>query len=334
MQTPLAAFKLPAEPDLVWPGDSEANVPPYVLSDDIITVLKVALVTGRPLLISGPPGAGKTTLAQAVAHAQVWGFLKHTLTSRSRLEDLTAELDHLQRLHDAQIAAAFRRGIQREDIERGGLMPEWAYLKPGLFWWGFDAESARRKGRTRAEVEALTDFRVPIPPKSLRASGQGVVILLDEIDKAEPDLPNDLLEPLDQRGFTLPDGTEIRVPEGVAVLVMITTNGERDLPPAFLRRCLHLELKSPGEDALRRIAEFHFQTAAHAGKAAVFKAVADKFLKLADETKDSGRRPPGTSEFLDAVRACLELDITPDSPDWRRVEQATLRKQPTPDGAA
>lgn len=315
MNNILKDFKFPDTN--VWLGNPEAGIPPYVLSDEIKIALKVALVTNRPLLVSGLPGSGKTTLAKAVAESQGWSLLQHTLTSRSRLEDLTGEIDQLQRLHDAHVAAG----------NNNGLMPDWAYLKPGLFWWGFDAASALLKGKSENEITALgNSFRPPSKPKTLRDNVAGIVILLDEIDKAEPDLPNDLLEPLDRRSFQLPDGTEIKAADDLQMLVVITTNGERDLPPAFLRRCIHLELQSPDSEALQRIAAFHFKEAS-ASNQAVFAAVANKFADLVAAAKDTGRRPPGTSEYLDAVRACLELGITPDSEVWDQVEQATLRKQ-------
>ena len=301
-----------------WAGNKD--VPPYILTSEIIIALKVALVTNRPLLVSGPPGSGKTTLAKAVAASQNWSYLKHTLTSRSRLEDLTGEIDQLQRLHDAHAAI----GSNKQ------LMPDWAYLKPGLFWWGFDSVSAQLKGREPEEFKNQKEngIKQAIPPKTLHKNISGIVILLDEIDKAEPDLPNDLLEPLDQRSFQLPDGTEIKAPDTLPILVMITSNGERGLPPAFLRRCIHLELQNPDPQTLQQIADFHFtEKYKSSDKKTIFAAVAEKFTELVNVVKDTDRRPPGTSEYLDAVRACLELGITPDSKIWNQVEQATLRKQ-------
>lgn len=315
MSNLLKDFKFPDTN--VWLGNPNLGIPPYVLSDEIKIALQVALVTNRPLLVSGLPGSGKTTLAKAVAESQGWSLLQHTLTSRSRLEDLTGEVDQLQRLHDAHVTVGNHRG----------LMPDWVYLKPGLFWWGFDSESALSKGKSENEINALGDgFRPSRKPKTLRDGAAGIVILLDEIDKAEPDLPNDLLEPLDRRSFQLSDGTEIKAANDLQILVVITTNGERDLPPAFLRRCIHLELQSPDSEALQRIANFHFNEAP-ASKQAIFAAVAGKFADLVTAAMETGRRPPGTSEYLDAVRVCLELDITPDSGVWNQVEQATLRKQ-------
>lgn len=200
-----------------------------------------------------------------------------------------------------------------------------SYLKPGLFWWGFDPVSAQLKGREPEEFEdyqVRNGVKLADPPKTLKQNARGIVILLDEIDKAEPDLPNDLLEPLDQRSFQLADGTEIKASENLPMLVVITTNGERDLPPAFLRRCIHLELQSPDEQALKRIAKFHFKQ-----EKPIFEMVAKKFDELVIAAKDTGRRPPGTSEYLDAVRACLELDVTPASEIWSQIELATLKKQ-------
>ena len=315
-------FKLPQ--DGIWEGNS--NFPfPYLFTDEITIAVDVALATRRPLLVSGPPGSGKSTLAQAIAGLHDWSYLKHTLTSRSRLEDLTGEIDQLQRLHDAQAVAATKQE----------LLPDWAYQKPGLFWWGFNPESARNRGQSKAEIEDLNRPMIELMFPGHQGKNNGVVILLDEIDKAEPDLPNDLLDPLDQRSFRPPIGDDITASAELAVLVLITTNGERELPPAFLRRCVYLELQNPNEESMRQIASHHFKDYLKDDREShseLFTAVAKKFLKVQDEAIRFERRPPGTSEYLDAVRACIELDKSPDHPLWQQIELATLIKEPEQNG--
>lgn len=315
MTDTLKNLEFPSQGSKIWEADTEKNIPPYLLTDEIITILKVAIAIERPLLISGEPGCGKTTLARAMANAQDWNYLKYTLTSRSRLEHLVGDIDQLQRLNDANVQK---------------LNEEWTYLKPGLFWWGFNPDSALNRGRETADIKRVSrasagaNYTSPTKPDSLEVNREGVVILLDEIDKADPDLPNDLLDPLDQRSFQLSDGTKITANEKLKILTMITTNNERDLPPAFLRRCIHLELKRPDEKRLVEIASFH------QGKRTdnLYSLLAEKFIVLSNEVPE-GERKPGTSEYLDAVQACIKLNIIPDegNPIWQQIEMATLRKQ-------
>jgi len=165
------------------------------------------------------------------------------------------------------------------------------------------------------------------------------VLLIDEIDKAEPDLPNDLLEPLDRRRFDLPDGfraqrdggehTCIAAPAagGPRLLTLITTNRERDLPQAFLRRCVLLEIPDPDEAGLVAIAGQHFPE----GDGNRMGAIARLLVRLQGQAKALRVRPPGTAEMLDAVRACEGLGITPSEDPgsvWAHIERAVLAKDP------
>lgn len=327
-------FELPK--DGVLPKNEAKGILPYVFTAEMAISIDVALATQRPLLVSGNPGCGKSRLADAVAVLQGWSLLSCTITSRTRLENLTAEVDQLRRLNDAQLG---RLGKPEERSGCATGRPDAYYLNPGIFWWAFDADSASRRGLSADDANShAVELRYPGVMRQPRdGQAAGAVLLIDEIDKAEPDLPNDLLEPLDRRRFDLPEGfraarkdaaqTSIEAPahQDYPLLTVITTNGERELPQAFIRRCVLLEIPDPSRDRLIAIAMHHEPK----GNRERIAAVADVLLKLRDLAEKQRVRPPGTAELLDAVRACEELDIpvsaAPDSV-WSQLERAVLAK--------
>ena len=302
--------------DYSFPGDPALEIKPYIFPETAVIAVDVALATSRPLLIAGPPGCGKSRLAEAMAAVLGWNFLSKTITSRTRLEELTVEVDHLRRLHDAHRAA-------RPDAV--DLKPDQAYDNPGVFWWAFDRESAARRGLSAADAAGY-DATLPFPGSEGASAGghHHTVLLIDEIDKAEPDVPNDLLEPLDRRSFSLPDGATQQADPKQKLLTIITTNRERELPQAFLRRCVSLVLGELDRDTLLGIARAHYPAA----DSRRTEAIVDKLIGIRAASTTSGRRPPGTSEFLDAIQACEELEIAvaDDNPLWSQIERAVLTK--------
>jgi MoxR-like ATPase len=155
-------------------------------------------------------------------------------------------------------------------------------------------------------------------------------VLIDEIDKADPDVPNNLLVALGSLRFTVPYLNNTIVATKTPPLVLITSNDERELPLAFLRRCIVLELKAPDPERIIAIAEEHFGKATQDRK--LYKAIADlAFPEVADPSRD---RTPSTAEFLDAVRTCLKLKVKPSDKDktWQTVASATLWKPSSPTG--
>jgi MoxR-like ATPase len=305
---------------------------PYVFNEQIAIAVDVALATGRPLLVSGNPGCGKSRLADAVAAVQGWNLLTDTVTSRTRLESLTAEVDQLRRLNDAQA-----RGTDQ------AMKPDQCYLNPGILWWALQPQSARLRGLSQSDAD---QYQVTLTYPGIDC-GNGkphpTVLLLDEIDKAEPDLPNDLLEPLDRGRFALPDGFRVgdfthidardQAPDTDAkpatLLTIITTNRERDLPQAFLRRCVQLELPDPGRDDLIAIGHQHYPPGDSERKRKRIEAIADLIERFRRPAEDGRLRLPGTAEFLDAIQACDELDIDIDDAKtsvWRQLERAVLDK--------
>lgn len=317
-------FKLPPDNTLPRTGKTE----PYVFDDNIAIAVDIALATGRPLLVAGDPGSGKSRLAEAMATLMEWNYLDYTMTSRTRLEDLTADYDHLQRLHDAQTPAIHdARSRSRKRTQEDRMKPDWAYFKPGLFWWAFNKDSAARRGGNiqEAKLHRVT-LEYPGTPTENPGHTNKTVLLIDEIDKAEPDLPNDLLEPLDRRRFTRPDGKHVNAGDDLEILTIITTNRERELPAAFMRRCVSLVLKAPIESKLETIAHHHFpDDKKHLDNdkfTELVQALAAKIITLRDQSKIQNRRPPSTSEFLDAVRAGDKLKIGVDDEVWKLIEQS------------
>ncbi len=292
---------------------SDEGAPVYLHTDRIVLAVNVALAAKRPLLISGPPGSGKSTLARYVAWVKNWRYLKQVVTSRTAAEDLLYRVDALQRLNDAQ-------------VKDRTLLPDFAYIDPGVLWWAFDRESAARRGGSAKEVAALGAL-FPAPSRQPEAvDTDDVVVLLDEIDKAEPDVPNDLLEPLDRGSFAV-RGLQSEITKRGQVLLIITTNGERELPPAFYRRCVVLsldEITGPGKiSQLTRIAALHYGDT----HAALHAEIAGWFVSAAEHAKRNARREPSTAEYLDTVWACAELAGTgAPAAVWKQVAELALWK--------
>ncbi|MGZ6613102.1 MAG: AAA family ATPase [Solirubrobacteraceae bacterium] len=287
----------------------------YVYQDEIILALNAAMATRRPLLVAGAPGAGKSTLARNAALVLGRQYYTKVITSRTQARDLEWQFDAIRRFGDAQVAGAIGRLGESQVPER--LAPRAAYVEPQVLWWSFDPATARlRGGGGHADVPEAID------PGEGSAEGRDAVVLLDEIDKAEPDVPNDLLVPLDLGRFDVELDDPFEVQRNRDVLLIITTNGERELPQAFIRRCVTLTLPDPTRDWLVTIADERFGSERHS----FHEAVAETVMTLQAAAKERGIRQPSTAEFLDALEACAELNIDVGSDAWQEIQQALLWK--------
>ncbi len=283
----------------------------YVYGPKIVLAVNVALATGRPLFISGEPGSGKTMLASNVAAVLGWWSYQETVTSRTTSSDLLWTFDALGRLNDAT-------------MPKRDLKPDHYYVQPRGLWWAFDPATAVDRGKKAILEEdrrAVNPGTAPAPRDERDTHDDKAVILLDEVDKADPDVPNDLLEPLDVRRFTVRQtGHEIEAAR--QVLVIMTTNDERELPPAFLRRCVSLSLPDPDREWFVSIADQRYG----AGDHALHVAVAKEVMRHREAARNQGLREPSTAEYLDALEACRKFEITPESQVWKDVAAATLWK--------
>ncbi|MET7755309.1 MoxR family ATPase [Streptomyces sp. NPDC005389] len=255
----------------------------YVFDDErVVLAVNVALKTGRPLLLFGPPGSGKSSLAPNVARVLGWDYHAHVVTARTEPEDLLWRFDALRRLNDAQA-----RKLD-DDIS--------AYYTKGPLWRAFAPENGVRS-----------------------------VVLLDEIDKADPDLPNSLLGPLGSLSFPVPwdDRTTVSAEPGEEPFVVITSNDERELPRPFLRRCVVFEFGPPSRDHLLRVAASHLGTDYDEH---LTGQVADYILSVRGIVADPAAGP-STAEFLDALKACRRLGVTPGTKEWEMLRTITLHKR-------
>lgn len=296
----------------------------YVHDRPLRLAVSVALATGRPLLLRGPAGAGKSSLAPFIARMYERCFYKATVTARTEARDLMWSFDALKRLNDAQVL----RNASDKDAERVHRIEH--YIEPRALWWAFAPASAATRGMNPDEIPAKD--RVVDPGVGDRANG--VVVLIDEIDKADPDVPNNLLESLGSLQFTvIESGFEVRAKAEQVPLVIITTNDERELPAAFYRRCVVHVLKDHDPTRLVEIAGYHFgglEAGAPPERKQLYEEVAAKLEKYRAEAKARRERRPSTAEYLDAVRACIDLGIDPSHADWQDVASLTLVK-PSPD---
>jgi MoxR-like ATPase len=274
----------------------------HIYDPKMILALNVALATRRPLLISGEPGSGKSTLARSAAAVLGWRYYKQMITSRTQAADLLWKYDTLRRLNDAQ-------------NPKQALLPNQYYVEPGSLWWAFDPKTAAQRG-TQMEIEAPHCVRDPDLGTNVTMRNNAVV-LLDEIDKADPDVPNDLLEPFDLKQFTVRETNDrVRLSEDRDVLMIVTTNGEREMPPAVLRRCVMLTLDPPDKPWFVAIADLRRGKDHHT----VHEAVAGAVMELREAARKASLREPSTGEYLDALAVCDQLGIDTASADWMNAE--------------
>ncbi|MBX6377825.1 MAG: MoxR family ATPase [Clostridia bacterium] len=232
----------------------------YVLSPELEAAVNVAVALGRPLLIKGEPGTGKTLLAKSIAQALGLQLLIWNVKSTTKAKEGLYVYDTVQRLYDSQFGDRDPSDIRQ-------------YIRLGVLGQAFVSE-------------------------------EPTVVLIDEVDKADLEFPNDLLWELDQMSFTIPETGETITARHRPVVV-ITSNAEKELPDAFLRRCVFHYIAFPDPPLMERIVRVHFPDLPET----LVQAALDAFYRL--RALPDLEKKPSTSELLDWIQALAIGGVDP-----------------------
>ena len=232
----------------------------YVVSEELMRAVNIAIALEKPLLIKGEPGTGKTALAEAISKSLNKKLVIWSIKSTTKAQDGLYVYDVVQRLYDSQFGG---EGV--DDIKK--------YVKLGKLGEAF-------------------------------SSDEQVILLIDEIDKADLEFPNDLLWELDKMEFYIPE-TKETVKAKQRPIVIITSNAEKELPDAFLRRCIFHYIQFPDQELMEEIVKVHFDNLDEV----LLQQVMDTFYWI--RSLDINKKP-STSEVIDWIQALQIGGIDPE----------------------
>ncbi len=226
----------------------------YVTSLPLRNAVNVSIALGRPLLIRGEPGTGKTQLSHSIAKGLRKKLITWNIKSTTKAQEGLYVYDTVQRLNDSRFGDK-----NVSDIKQ--------YIKLGKLGQSF-------------------------------ASPEQLVLLIDEVDKADIEFPNDLLNELDEMSFYIPETNET-VRAIHRPITVITSNAEKELPDAFLRRCIFHYIEFPVQELMEQIVKVHFSDI----KNNLLHEALKTFYAL--RQIDEFRKKPSTSELIDWIRALI-----------------------------
>jgi MoxR-like ATPase len=262
----------------------------YVSDEGLSHAVNVALSLGRPLLITGEAGTGKTQLAYRMAYEltpETPVPLRFQVKARSEATDLFYRYDALR--HFQEVNVNQNRNAKTSDFIRLEAL--------GI--------AILRAAEDRAKANALLpeDWRTDVPLRS--------VALVDEIDKAPRDLPNDLLAEIENMMFEIKEtGERFEAKTEFRPVVLLTSNSERDLPDAFLRRCVYYHIPPPTRDRLREIIRKRVPLSSSFSPEMLENAL----TRYEEVRKLVSKKKPSTDELLAWVQVLDRLNIDPQNP--------------------
>ncbi|MGA9769878.1 MAG: MoxR family ATPase [Blastocatellia bacterium] len=261
-------------PSMVY--NKKRDAASYIAGEQLVDAVNVALILNQPLLLTGEPGTGKTQLAYSVGRELGYDVLKFETKSTSAARDLFYTYDTLRRFHDAQLR------VKRRSNE---------YIS----YNAFGAAILRTREREEVAQWLPSSFEHDEPRQS--------IVLIDEIDKAPRDFPNDLLNEIEGMYFKVAElgmtNEKIEANQEMRPIIFITSNSEKSLPDAFLRRCIFYDIPFPSRDRLTDIVLSHMADAVDK-KHTWLEDAMDFFLKLREPGRGLDKKP-ATAELLNWI---------------------------------
>ena len=266
----------------MWTGSEK-----YICDRELAQAFHMARVIGMPLLIEGEPGTGKTELPIQFAQDVGVELFVYPVGSKSSVEQFVAKFDHVKYLRDSQVE------ILNAQREEKGLQ--------------------KKLSTSGRNTENLQDY-VLKGPAAKAFQTPNAVLLIDEIDKAPREFPNDLLYALSHRKFVMPESGEvIEVSEENMPAIIITSNREQELPTAFKGRCVYHYIAFPEPEIMHDIVEKHFPN--------MNQDLQDRCISLFYQMRSIGlERAPATRELLSWIKYLKSFETAEALTRVKRVE--------------
>lgn len=286
---------------LDWSIDSSAvsteRLPPLdtrSMSAQLKLAVDCALVTARPLLLVGATGKVRREIGRNIAYRLNWRYYEHNCTERTTSQDLLYAFDQTRRLADAQVGP-------------GRLEPS-NYVEPGILWWAFDAETARRRGASPEQEPAL---EASDPSRFSHDRQERAVVAIHGLDRLEPFVTEQLFVLFDNQSFVVTElGTEIRAIGQGPPQIILGVERTRAVPKWVRQSCSLGRLQEPSINELANSARLRI----HPSHWAVVDQVAEALT--ADLAIGTHFASIDAATFEDLVNAVLKLNISPGGATW------------------